>query len=75
MMRLPPHCRIVTGKAVFHHMKEGIVYAFGFPPIRSLVFAAKLDNLHRLIRPIYVRKGIIPEVAAGLQAVTGATRP
>jgi MFS family permease len=31
------------------------------------LFAKKLPHIRRLIHPIYVRKGIIPEVAAGLQ--------
>lgn len=38
-------------------------------------FAAKLKNLGRLIRPIYVRKGILPEVADGLQSASSATQP
>jgi predicted MFS family arabinose efflux permease len=41
----------------------------------SLLFTAKLDDLRRLIHPIYVRKGIIPEVAAGLQSVSGVNPP
>lgn len=41
----------------------------------SLVFASKLDNLRRQIRPIYVQKGIIPEVAAGLQSASGVNQP
>lgn len=35
--------------------------------IGGLVFWRKLPTLGRLIRPIYLQKGIIPEVAAGLQ--------
>ena len=34
-------------------------------------FARKLPHIRRLIHPIYVRKGIIPEVAAGLQTAAG----
>jgi len=34
-------------------------------------FAKKLSLIRRLIHPIYVRKGIIPEVAAGLQTAAG----
>ena len=40
----------------------------------SLVFASKLDNLRRLIHPIYVRKGIIPEVATGIQSAPSPTQ-
>ena len=41
----------------------------------AAVFASKLDNLRRLIRPIYVQKGIIPEVADGLQAASSVNQP
>ena len=41
----------------------------------AAVFASKLDNLRRLIHPIYVRKGIIPEVAEGLQSASSSTQP
>lgn len=39
----------------------------------SLVFARQLPALRALVRPIYVRKGIIPEVATGLQGATDTT--
>ncbi|MCX5633744.1 MAG: MFS transporter [Phycisphaerae bacterium] len=35
------------------------------------LFAKKLPHIRRLIHPIYIRKGIIPEVAAGLQTAAG----
>jgi len=41
----------------------------------SLLFARALPSLREMVRPIYARKGIIPEVASGLQAVTQLTRP
>lgn len=41
----------------------------------AAVFATKLKSLGKLLRPIYVRKGIIPEVAAGLQSASGETPP
>jgi MFS family permease len=34
----------------------------------AVVFAARLPALRRLVRPIYRRRGIIPEVATGLEA-------
>lgn len=37
----------------------------------ALLFAQKLPHIRRLIHPIYVRKGIIPEVAKGLQTAAG----
>jgi predicted MFS family arabinose efflux permease len=41
----------------------------------ALNFIRKLPALHKLVHPIYVSKGIIPEVAAGLQAATEQTGP
>ena len=40
----------------------------------ALVFVCKLKNLRRMIHPIYVRKGIIPEVAAGIQSASSSTQ-
>jgi hypothetical protein len=37
----------------------------------AAIFARKLPTLRKFVHPIYVKKGIIPEVAAGLQSVTG----
>lgn len=39
----------------------------------AAVFAAKLPTLRRWIHPIYVRKGIIPQVAAGISAAAQVT--
>jgi MFS family permease len=36
----------------------------------ALIFARKLPELRKLVRPIYVCLGIIPEVAEGIQAAT-----
>jgi MFS family permease len=41
----------------------------------ALYFALKLGALRKLIRPIYVRRGILPEAAAGVQAATALTAP
>jgi MFS family permease len=43
--------------------------------ITSLLFMSKLPQLRKLVRPIYVRKGIIPEVATGLQQASEVTTP
>ena len=37
----------------------------------SALFMTKLTAIRKVIHPIYVRRGIIPEVAAGLQTATG----
>jgi MFS family permease len=41
----------------------------------AAVFAIQLPNLRSLVRPIYVRQGILPEVAAGMQAAAQLTTP
>ncbi len=38
-------------------------------------FIARLPALRRLVRPIYVRLGIIPEIATGLQSASQLGRP
>ena len=45
MMTVSPHRRAAPGKAIFHHLKEGFVYAFGFPPIRALLLLVALVSL------------------------------
>lgn len=39
------------------------------------VFARRLPALRKQIRPVYVSKGIIPEIALGLQSATETTMP
>ena len=39
------------------------------------VFAFKLPELRALVRPVYARLGILPEVAAGIQSAVELTRP
>ncbi|NUP98244.1 MAG: MFS transporter [Armatimonadetes bacterium] len=41
--------------------------------VPALVFLSRLPRLRELARPIYQRKGIIPEVAAGMQSAAEAT--
>jgi hypothetical protein len=38
--------------------------------LTGAVFASRLPALRELVRPIYVRMGIIPEVAKGLQTAS-----
>jgi MFS family permease len=46
-----------------------------FCSLGALFFATKLPKLREIIRPIYVRMGIIPEVAKGIQTATELTVP
>jgi MFS family permease len=41
----------------------------------AAVFALRLPQLRVLVRPLYVRMGILPEVASGVQAATALTVP
>ncbi len=41
----------------------------------AFIFARKLPELKKMIRPIYVKFGIIPEVASGIQAAAELTIP
>jgi MFS family permease len=41
----------------------------------AFIFARKLPELKKMIQPIYVKFGIIPEVASGIQAASELTIP
>lgn len=41
----------------------------------ALLFARHLPRLRKMVRPIYVQKGIIPEVAVGLRTAANLTIP
>ena len=41
----------------------------------AAVFAMRLRALRRLVRPIYVKAGIIPEIAAGIQNIAELSMP
>jgi MFS family permease len=43
--------------------------------VGSLLFALQLPRLREKVRPIYIRMGILPEVAAGIQAASELTVP
>ncbi len=43
--------------------------------IGAVVFTSKLSGLKKIVHPIYVRLGIIPEVASGIQAATELNVP
>ena len=41
----------------------------------AAVFMRKLPDIRRIIRPILVNKGILPEVSSGLEAASELTAP
>src|SRR5208283_3970978 len=65
-MDVAPRPRQAGTKHVGQELREGLAYAFGFAPIRSILLPA----LRELVRPIYRRMGILPEIATGIQAAT-----
>lgn len=80
------HAMAFMGMAPFGSLLGGgLANAIGAPStvliggvfciLGSLLFARKLGSLGEMIHPIYVRMGIIPEVASGIQAATESTVP
>ncbi len=43
--------------------------------VGAFIFASRLHELRKIVRPIYVRLGIISEIAAGIQTATELTVP
>ena len=43
--------------------------------IGAFFFARKLPELKKMVRPVYIRMGILPEVAAGMQSASELTSP
>jgi MFS family permease len=43
--------------------------------VAAVIFLRALPELRRVVRPIYVRMGILPEIAEGLQSAAQLTRP
>jgi MFS family permease len=41
----------------------------------AVVFARKLNELRKLVRPVYQSLGILPEIASGIQTATEASMP
>lgn len=41
--------------------------------IGSIVFASRLPGLRKIVQPVYVKMGIIPEIASGIQSATDLT--
>jgi MFS family permease len=43
--------------------------------VAAVIFLRALPELRRVVRPIYVRMGILPDIAEGLQSAAQLTRP
>jgi MFS family permease len=58
-MRTPPPSRDIERKAVVHELKEGIRYAFGFAPTRTILFLLAMVSLvgvpYQVLMPVFAR--------------------
>ncbi len=62
-----PFGSLLAGWAAARVGPERVVHVYAFGTlIAGFFFLRKLPELRKLVRPIYVKKGIIPEVAMGL---------
>ena len=52
-----------------------LIFGGGFCLICGLIFAYKLPMFKTLIRPVYREKGIIPEIAEGIQSTSNLRTP
>jgi MFS family permease len=70
-MGMVPFGSLLSG-SLAHHIGAPATLVVGgvFCIIASLVFFLRLDRLQKSIRPMYVKKGIIPEVADGLESAS-----
>jgi MFS family permease len=59
MMRLEPFERVVQDRKIMQSLKDGFNYAFGFPPIRSLILIVALISLFGMpfsvMMPVFAR--------------------
>ncbi len=62
-----PVGHLLAGTAAQHFGAQNTLMVCGLLSIVVIIlFARKLPSIRKLIHPIYIKKGIIPEVAAGL---------
>lgn len=85
MMRVKPSTRISSGSVrIFRELKEGFDYAFGFAPIRHILFLLTIVSLtgmsYQVLMPVYASEVLMGGSetygflmgAAGLGALAGA---
>ena len=66
----------ILGGALAHHIGVPMTFMIGgtFCIAGAVVFATKIPMLRPMVLPIYVRKGIVPEIASGLQSASTLLR-
>ncbi len=76
VMGTAPLGSLLAGSAALQMGEERtIIFSGIFSVLAALLFMAKLPALRKEVRPIYVRKGIIPEVAVGLEQAEAVATP
>ena len=74
--RLPPFGSLFLGGLAGWIGAAGAVLVGGSACcVAAVLFALQLPRLRQAARPVYVRLGILPEVASGLQAAAELERP
>ncbi len=69
---IAPLGNLLAGIAAEHFGAPHTLLLSGLLSVAVMTFfARKLPHIRRMVHPIYVRKGIIPEVAVGLQTAAG----
>ena len=66
----------ILGGALAHRIGVPATFVIGGAAsiVGALLFAMKIPVLRPMVLPIYRRKGIIPEIAEGLQTASGLLR-
>jgi hypothetical protein len=75
LMELAPFGSVCSG-AIAGHVGLPITFVFGgiVVLVAALIFATRIPALRPMVMPIYARKGIIPEIATGLQNASALLR-
>jgi MFS family permease len=66
----------ILGGAVAHRIGVSATFLIGGAVcvVGGIIFATRIPLLRPMVHPIYVRKGIIPEIATGLQSASSLLR-
>ena len=71
-----PFGSLLAGTVADHLGVPFTLLACGFFCLLSVIpFALQLPAMRKMVRPIYERLGILPQVAAGIQAAATMTTP
>jgi MFS family permease len=73
---MAPFGSLLAGSLAAHFGAPVTVAVSGIACVLGSVwFASRLPEIRRIVRPIYVKLGIIPEIALGVHQVTGLGDP